>query len=325
MAHRPKLFVSGDVHEITFRTEEGLPLVPTPYMKVILYGITAQAFALYQARLAAKQVMSNHMHLLIKVVNPEHVDDVVAYIKRESAHAINNLLGRRRHTVWQEGYDCPKIADLDTYVRRIVYYYTNPAAEDLTSSIDDYPNLNTWGSILKDDFVLKGRRIPREVIPALPKRTLSFNEQERLAAQLLEHALPEVAIPVEPFEIAATFDDTIGTDRERLRRRIIREVRAREAELNAKRRGPVVGAHALRLQSIRTPHTPKKFGKKMWVLGASKEIRLPIINWLKEQYALRRELKRLHGPIEFFKYLPPGFFLPGGRIRANLNPAFAPT
>ena len=113
-------------------------------------------------------------------------------------------------------------------------------------------------------------------------------------------------------------------NRENVRARIIKGVRDKEAELAEARTFPVLGALALRKQSMRMAYEPKKFGKKMWVLGSSKEIRIPVINWFKEQFEKRLALKRALGPIEFFKHLPPGFFTPGGFLRANLNPHFVP-
>ena len=320
----PRLFISGGIYEVCFRTEEGLPLVSTPYMKVILKGIIATAFSMYDVDLLADIVMGNHIHLLVRVINPEHLDDVVCYIKRESAHAINNLLGRRRRTVWQQGYDCPLILDAEKMIDRLIYFFTNPTKANLESTIELYPGLSSWESVLKDGYVLKGRRIPREVIPALPAKTLSLREQHQLAEQLLEEALPEQEVRIDPLSFLNDFSDGISMDCENVRARIIKGVREKEAEFAAERTCPVLGAHALKMQSMRISYEPKKFGKQMWVLSSRKEIRIPVINWFKEQFEKRRLLKLALGPIEFLRHIPPGFFTPGGFLRANLNPHFVP-
>lgn len=177
----------------------------TPYMEVILKGIIVTAFSKYNIELLAVVVMGNHMHLLVRVINPEDFDDVVCYIKRESSHAINNLLGRRRHTVWQEGYSSPLILDAEKMIERLIYFFTNPAKANLESTIDLYPGLTSWESLLKDGYVLKGRRIPREVIPALPERPLSLRDQQHFANQLLEEALPEQQIRIDPLSFLNDF------------------------------------------------------------------------------------------------------------------------
>src|SRR5258707_941237 len=116
MARTPRLFIRQRIYEICFRTEEGLPLVCTPYMEVILRGILSEAFSRYEATLLSFLVMGNHLHMHVQADNPEHVDDVICYIKRESAHAINNFLGRARPTVWQEGYDAVLILDAEKMI-----------------------------------------------------------------------------------------------------------------------------------------------------------------------------------------------------------------
>ena len=48
MPNNRKAYVHGGVYEICFRTEEGLPLVAKPYLKVILESILARAQERYQ-------------------------------------------------------------------------------------------------------------------------------------------------------------------------------------------------------------------------------------------------------------------------------------
>ena len=174
MSRTPRLFVSGLIYEICFRTEEGLPLVCTPYMRAILEGILVSAFSMYQVKLLSFIVMGNHIHMHVQVQDPDHLDDLVCYIKRESAHAINNLLGRRRHTVWVEGYDCVLILDAEKMIDRLAYVFLNVARANLENSIEAYPGLSSWEIMTGRTPFLKGRRIPRETITALPGAALSL-------------------------------------------------------------------------------------------------------------------------------------------------------
>lgn len=324
MPRNPRLFISGKVYEISFRTEEGLPLVCTPYMKVILEGIIARAFSAYDCKLLSIVVMGNHMHLHLLVHNPEHVDDLVGYLKRESAHAINNLLSRRRRTIWLAGYDAVLILDAEKMIDRLCYVFLNPSRAGLETSVSLYPGINSWRSLLKDGYTLTGRRIPRDGIPPLPSGTMSFKAQEEFADSLLENALGEDCVQIDPLAFLGAFPGAAHLDREEIRARIIRRVTEGEAKLTRERSAPVIGAHALRLQSMRKPHEPEKFGKKMWVFGTTKEIRKGAIEWLKAQFSLRKELKEMLSLSEFLRNLPSGFFAPGGFLRANLNPALVP-
>ena len=73
-------------------------------------------------------------------------------------------------------------------------------------------------------------------------------------------------------------------------------------------------------QDIRTPDTPKKFGKKMICLADEKSKRIEFLQWYFDQKrrverAMKDWKEKLIPPS-----LPPGFFLPGGKMTASLLP-----
>src|SRR5690606_7274325 len=102
MPENRKYFVNRTAHLITSRTEEGLPLVPSLIMNFIIWCILARARTLYRVRVSHFLFMANHFHMLIVVDDPEHLSPFVGYVKAETAHAINRLLGRRKKTVWAD-------------------------------------------------------------------------------------------------------------------------------------------------------------------------------------------------------------------------------
>lgn len=324
MPRTPKVYLKGKIYEVCFRTEEGLPMVCTPYMNVIIHGILAQASSMYAITLFHFVFMANHLHMHLRVDDPEQLDDYVAYIKRELSHAINNLLGRQRHTVWQAGYDAVIILDAGKMLERIRYLYLNPARAGCVESIDHYPGVSSWKAMVRGKWELKGRRIPREQIPALPRAAMSVQAQREFADALLKVAKPENVVEIDPMGWVGAFGSEERLDKERLRKELLKSIRGEEELLNARRDKPVIGAHALQLQSMRQPHTPKKFGKKMWCFGSTKEIRLRYINWRKIGLNIRAELKKSLPLHQFFQQMPAGFFLPGGCLLANLIPSFVP-
>lgn len=162
MPRNRKLLIHGKIYEICFRTEEGLPFAPTPYIKAIWESILARAQSLYRVRIVAGILMSNHPHLLIRVEDPEDVPKFVAYVKKETAHALNRLLGVEQHTVWQEGYDSPLLGDAAKVVERLVYCYTNPQKANLEDTIERYPGWSTWSEFLKGGGVKAIPRIARK-------------------------------------------------------------------------------------------------------------------------------------------------------------------
>ena len=143
MPNLKRCIIHNTLVEVCFRTEEGLPFVATPYIKAIMQSIIATAQTMYPTTICHFVLMANHMHLILVVQDPEDFVAFIGYIKRESAHAINRLLGRKKRTVWCDRYDDPKILDPDKAMQRIVYLYSNPQKANLVSTIDEYPNLSS--------------------------------------------------------------------------------------------------------------------------------------------------------------------------------------
>src|SRR5690606_34556989 len=109
MPKNRKYYRHNDCLLVTSRTEEGLPIVPTTVLNLLINGILAKATTMYKIKLCHYLFMANHFHILLVVDNPEHVSSFLRYIKSETAHAINRLLNRRRKTIWLSGSDSPII------------------------------------------------------------------------------------------------------------------------------------------------------------------------------------------------------------------------
>ena len=320
MPRNPRIFIHNRYYEICFRTEQGLPLVCSPIIEALFKGIVAKAATLYPVTICKLMIMGNHVHLGLIVNDPEHVHKFICYLKRELAHAINKLLGRRRQTVWQEGYDAAIILDTAKAIERNVYVHLNPVRANLVETVSEYPGFSTWSIVKGGDRTLTAKRIPRSSIPTLPSRTLSKFEQKQIVETMLETATEEHTIEFLVDAWLNAVPDGGEYDTEKIRQKIINRVENNEKLISKKRDRPVLGIQTLRFQSMREAHTPRKFGKKMLCFGSTAEIRRPYIEWFKgrrEEIAAMKNLFPFH---EFVQKLPPGFFAPGGRLRTNLNP-----
>jgi len=188
MPNLKRCIIHNTLVEVCFRTEEGLPFVATPYIKAIMQSIIAAAQTMYPTTICHFILMANHMHLQLVVQDPKDFVAFVGYIKRESAHAINRLLGRKKLTVWCDRYDDPKILDPDKAIQRIVYLYSNPSNANLVSNIDEYPNLSSWQAFLAGGEEIQVGRITRSSIGMLPDGMSNLRRQETFALQLIEQA-----------------------------------------------------------------------------------------------------------------------------------------
>ncbi len=326
MPENPKVFIHGTLVELCTRTEQGLPFAPTPYIRLIWLSILARAQTMYPLTICHALLMANHVHLLVIIQNPAHVPKFVEYLKRELAHAVNHLLGNPRATVWEEGYDSPVILDAAKAIERIAYCYANCSEAALAQSIDDYPNWSTWSDFLSAaPTEITVPRIARNDIPELPLKTLSFAEQEDFARELEAKGKEHYVLRIEPDAWMKCFSDELaGTTAEQNNELVVKRIREKEADAKKNRNGPVVGAHALRLQSMRRQYRPTKRGKKMLCLASFVSRRKRYVGWFKQQLFRIKEAKLLSLPALWRAARPPGFFMPGGFLCASVNPAFVP-
>lgn len=88
--------------------------------------------------LRAWVVMPNHVHLLVKMIQPYVLQDAVKGWKSFTAREINKLLGRKGE-VWQREYWDRYVRDENHYVQAVHYIHQNPVKAGLTSRAEDWP------------------------------------------------------------------------------------------------------------------------------------------------------------------------------------------
>ena len=176
-----KYFPHNSVIFCTSRIEQGLPLVCTHNLNFIINGILAKATSIYNVEVNHHIFMSNHFHIILRVINPEDVQAFFRYIKTEIAHAVNRLLGRRKRTVWVDRYDSPIVLDAEKLLHLVTYLYLNPVKANLVESIDHYPGVSSW-KMFKDDVlksslvtVFKKRFLKSSLVTVLITKQLSLN------------------------------------------------------------------------------------------------------------------------------------------------------
>ena len=322
-----KIFITGTLLELSARVEEGLPFIPNKLMKTLLENVLARAQTMYPVTIVSYIFLGNHFHILIVVKNPEHVSDFIEYLKRETAYCINKLLGRRKHTVWSDGYDNPVILDPETAMRRLKYIYLNPVAAGLIKEGKSWPlsSASTFSGLL-DSSEITVKRIPRNKIPKLPVRNMTIKEIDKVCSSLQYVGDETYTLRVEPGAWLKCYVGTRDRDPRELNELVLLEINNEEISTEKNREGLVPLLSELQVQNIRKPYTPKKFGKRMLCFGKDKNIRVKYIGWVKDLYKqLPRYLKKTKDEILDIRIgYPPGFFAPGGRIFANIVPYFTP-
>lgn len=303
MPHESILFV-------TTRTEEGLPFVQSLILNFLLWGILARARSLFEVRICHFLFMSNHLHLLLMVRSPEDLPDFMRYIKTESSHAVNKLLGRKKKTIWEEDYDAPQLLTPTKVLHYIKYLYLNPVRAKLVDSIEAYPGVSSWRLFKNDLTVTYHPRVPRSLIRELPLPALSINEQRRIVSSWESLELKTNKLVLEPWAWVERFP---GIDVAEAKQRLLNDIAKLEARYRRERkrkRQNVVGPTTLRRQSMLKEHTPETRKPRVLVFCENPE--------LKKQYLkLYRELCKKSSEVyarwklgDFTPRIPPGMFAP---------------
>lgn len=317
MARLRKCYIHNSVVEVSASVQQGRPFVATPYMRVLIEGCLAAAQSLYPVRIVSYLQMENHFHMIIVVDNPENVSAFLCYFKSQTAHSINRLLGRRQQSFWIAGCDSPTILTAEDVQRRLRYHFLNPSRAGIVNCIKDYPSISTFDTLLTGAKSKKCRKVELPEIPLLPKRALSLSEQEQLAGNLESANGRDFQLNIEPWAWLDCFPEA-NLSKDVICEELLKDIAQFEEEYENERTTPCTGAHLLRLRDPRQPYESKRSGKRTVCICSSREVRALFIDWFKEQVQLAQESYRRWRTCNGTNYPPPGFFLPGGMLVANL-------
>lgn len=321
MPSPPQLLFPGKVVLISTRIQEGLPIVCTPYMRVILESILARAQTLYKVKICHYIFMGNHLHIIAIIEDPSDMTNFMDRVKTESSHAINRLLGRRQRTVWCKGFHAPAILTLEDAVEKIAYIYLNPQKANLVETIEDYPGLSSWALFTSKKHTFKAKLIRRPQIKKLNSFNISLENQQKLAEQLTRESKICHEFELSPDAWMKAFKITTAEEIDEINKQII--LRVREYEENYKKQRAthnksILGKRSLSLQPINKAYTPKKFGKKMYCVCNDIKLRIEYIRYVKELISLGKEVYHKWKSGDLSVQYPIGLFPPRQPRLANL-------
>ncbi len=305
MPSNPKVLLHGSMVFITSSVEEGIMFPPNALIRELMLSSLAKAWQQYPIEISDLLVSTTHVHLLVRVTNPAFIPGFMERFKTESAHAINRLLGRKKRTVWCEGYDSPLLPTPEDVIKKKVYLYTNPAIDGIRPSIRIYPGLSTWNR-----RSLKACLISRDEYWELPNRELSPDEY-RAYARKLTHKKKRVSVPIQPDRWLECFG--LEGESTECNRKITKQIQDSEKELAQERERN--GESCIPYQRlVSTPigkeYKPERTGKKMLVHCHDKKLRRSIIRWCKELIALGREVLMRWRAGDYSLPYPLGLFPP---------------
>ena len=308
-----KIHIHNSVLFVTISLEAGLMMLCNSLHKTIIGSALARAQELYPLTICHFLFEASHVHLIVVVDNPDDVKGFIERFKTESAHAINRLLGRKKRTIWCDGYDSPVLLTLKDVQREIVYTYTNPAKDNLEDSVRKYPGLSSW------EMWRKGRPeqvypwIHRTDVPCIKGKYLSPQKYNAMAGLLISRAKERHTFRIEPDAWMKCFGICTQEDKDELNAEILKEIKDTEKyyrqQREKKRRG-VMGREKLLREQMKPNWQPERQGRRMWCICHDKELRIEFIMMMKDLIRKAVEVYKRWKQGDQRVPFPPGLYPP---------------
>ena len=265
-------------------------------------------------------VEATHIHLVLVVINPEHVRAFFGHFKTESAHMINGLLGRNKRTLWCEGYDSPVVLTPTRALLAIAYLYANPAKDNLETSIDRYPGFSSWRMFQSGKFTRQWKRLRRPQFSAIPRDANNLRGYTKLAEEILAASDEVQAFTLEPNAWLEAFGYHAPEQQQKMNEKLVAHVRLLEARAERKRkreRKRVFGRDRLLAQVLDTTYRPRRTGRRMWCLSERRNVRREFISFFKALMQAARAVRERWKQGDVTIPYPPGLYPPSMPMLAN--------
>ncbi len=253
------------------------------------------------------------MHLIIVVDNPDDLPAFVRHFKTESAHLLNRLLGRRKRTIWCDGYDSPIVLTPLRALIAIVYLYSNPAKDNLEDTVDEYPGFTSWKMYQSGETKKVWPRVRRSHIKPLSKDAHSLRGYATEAKRLRSLAHSSHEFVLEPNAWMDAFGIHDITEQARLNERILSRLRTVEERYRTKRlreKKRVFGKARLLAQIFDLLYRPMRTGRKMWCLSDDRRLRIQFIEFFKALMERARSVSQAWKLGDFSEPYPLGLYAP---------------
>ena len=265
-------------------------------------------------------VEATHIHLVLVVINPDHVEAFFRHFKTESAQMINGLLGRNKRTLWCEGYDSPIVLTPTRALIAIAYLYSNPAKDNLETSIDRYPGFSSWKMFQSGDLTRQWKRLRRPQFIPITRDANNLRGYTKLAKEILDASEEVQTFTLEPNAWMEAFGYHSPAQQEKLNEQLIARIRLLEERAEKKRgheKRRVFGRNRLITQVFDMTYRPKRAGRRMWCLSEKRSIRVEFIRFFKALMQRARAVREMWKLGDVTVPYPPGLYPPSMPKVAN--------
>lgn len=319
-----KVFINNFVVFVTMSVESGILLPPNYLINVLLESALARAQALFPVRVCHYLFEATHAHFMLVVDNPNDIPGFIGRFKTESAHFVNRLLGRKKRTIWCEGYDSPVLLGEEDIIEKIRYIYINPSKDGLEDSIEKYPGLSSWDMFNSGHYQKVCPWIHRSDLKRLRRNPKTIREFRELRDELVKNANEAHVLQIEP----NAWMDCYNIEEQGIKENINQEIKQyiKEAEVEIKRTRliegkTVIGKNKLMLQNIDLTYEPNRSGRRSWCICKDRIMKSKFMQFVRDLIEEGKEVLKRWREGDFRPSYPEGLFPPSMPKLAELWPS----
>lgn len=326
MGHPRRRYEHSRTYFVTNRVAQGLPLVPNAFINAILMGILARGQALTPSITICEFLfMANHYHaILVCSGDPNDLAKFMNYVDGEIAKAIKQLLGISYNTkIWAQRYHSAAVLDPEAVMQRLAYIYTNPVSANLVSKAEEWFGVGFFDPSFEEKKI-KCKYFPSSLILSVPNKGLSEGYIATRLRDMSDLKVPEHELHIEPLAWMSSFSAFHNLTKEVVCMRIlllVEEAERREAREREKTGRSLPTKRNLQHQNLHKSYLPKKFGKRVYCISTSIELRQEYIELYKEFCETCKRVWKKWCEGIFDETFPPGAFIPSRGVVANILPA----
>ena len=274
---RRKMLRSKKMYDVCFRSLRGLPLPARALTALLIESILGRLLASEQVIVCSYLWMSNHVHMQVFSLDCTALTHFHERLKKRLTDFLKRLLGLSQLNLWDNRTTIGEVLDLEGAIARMVYTYLNPLRAGLTHSIDEYSGCNTWREFISapaDVNAIIEKEVPwifATDIEPLSQGNPSLSEERSIIKTILQQAASRQRniVRIMPFKWLEAFKITDPAEIEKIRQRIISEVRQEESRLSPTR------TPNRRIEGfvVDDSYAPRKKERKVFMYASSKELR----------------------------------------------------
>jgi REP element-mobilizing transposase RayT len=149
MARRIRYFAPDSVVEVTCRVMQGRFLLrPSSRLNEIVVGVLGRALERYEIKVFLIWVMSNHIHLILRIPDTETLSRFMCFFEGNLAKKVGRLHDWRER-FWGGRFHAAPILDEEALVDQVEYVLSQGCKEGLVDKPRQWPGVNSVRAVVR--------------------------------------------------------------------------------------------------------------------------------------------------------------------------------